>query len=384
MGINSSDKIQRDPVDRLSDLVVDVDKDWLGFLLKNLGVPIAAGDALRRPAHVDDVTFRDIDEKLDWSLSVGEITGSWWGGYFSMITRSSYADKAVEKYCLGDYDHLILRCVKGAGVLDGVNMSIAFAVVDDAYFSYMNDTEAASDFQIRKVIAGTVTSLASEAVDLVGTTMYWTLFSVLGSTLKGFRADKVTAKLSVSDTSLTLGSAGVYRFFRPLYLRAAASPSPKPVGFFEVPIVGDGSSGNPFRAGMPEEIVTDAVLGKRNLLSVSHSSLIPCDLATGKPVHGSALVRVFEQPDRSAGLRGLPTCLGAIRGLAGVRKLTRGEAVARARVMDSKLHMCDLVPQPLTPRLLKEYTAWREALGVKRELIDDGLMERHIQEDKGW
>jgi len=36
-------------ITKLSELTIDVDKDWLGYVIKNLGAPVASGDALRLP-----------------------------------------------------------------------------------------------------------------------------------------------------------------------------------------------------------------------------------------------------------------------------------------------------------------------------------------------
>lgn len=36
------------PVPRLSLLTIDVDKDWAGHLIKNLGTPVNANDAIRK------------------------------------------------------------------------------------------------------------------------------------------------------------------------------------------------------------------------------------------------------------------------------------------------------------------------------------------------
>lgn len=171
-------------------------------------------------------------------------------------------------------------------------------------------------------------------------------------------------------------------------MRATASPQPKPIAYFEVPIVGDGSVENPFRVQMPEEIVTDPKLGKRNLLALTHSALIKTDRATGKPIEYTALVRVFEQPDRDVALRPISACLDALRAMAGVRELTREQAIARAKQLDPDLTDADLLPIPSTApdfkTRLEDYIAHREGLGVKRELIDDKLMESYLQEDKSW
>jgi len=39
---------------RLNELVVNVDKDWLGYLIKNLGAPVDSGDAFRLGDEITD------------------------------------------------------------------------------------------------------------------------------------------------------------------------------------------------------------------------------------------------------------------------------------------------------------------------------------------
>ena len=196
------------------------------------------------------------------------------------------------------------------------------------------------------------------------------------------------------------------------------SPTPKPAAFFEVPVVGSGTLEDPFRAQMPEEVVVDWSLNptakkkydvlkakgftdeeiailvpevlsvRKNLLALTHSSLIKTDRATGKPVDYVAIVRVFDQPDRGPALRPISKCLNALRAMPGVKELTRDEAIKRAKQIDPDLTDVDLLPiSPSSPdfkAVLRDYIAHREALGVKRELIDDKLMERCLAEEKGW
>jgi len=86
----------------------------------------------------------------------------------------------------------------------------------------------------------------------------------------------------------------------------------------------------------------DPELGTINLLATSHSSLIPTDRDTGLPIHETALIQIFEQPDRSFHLRSIPDCLAALKKMAGVKELTREQAIKRALELDDLLTEEDL------------------------------------------
>jgi hypothetical protein len=224
-------------------------------------------------------------------------------------------------------------------------------VVDENNYYYTNTSTAvaAGDFNLGKCVSGTFTNLATEAVDLTSGKWALIMLSISGSTLKAYREGAL--RLTATDTSLTSGKFGAwfhvsYFTTNPLYmfLRAPSSPSLKPVAYFEIPIVGSGTSDDPYRVQMPESIVEDPVLGKRNLLALTHSALIPIDSATGKPIYGTAIVRVFDQPDRDPTLYPIDKCIEALKGMRGVRRLTREEAIALAKKMDDKLHDADLMP----------------------------------------
>lgn len=345
---------------------------------------------------------------LAYLLSIGKVT---WGNYvhdmWGLSSVDTFADHGVE----GLLKHHCLLCLRCSGTNNVYDCAI------DTGFS-------AADFFLDKIVAGTFTRIGIETVDLVDT-YYRCKLTASGSTLKAYRVDMATPKISVTDTSLTSGITGIGRGWSERYptehslidsyFRAPSSPSPIPIAYFEIPIIGSGGRDDPFRAQMPEEIVwnwdlnpaakrkydimkakgfTDEeifelfpeVLSCRtNRLSLTHSSLIKSDSATGKPREYVAIVRVFEQPDRQPHLRTIAEAITALRAIPGVRQLSRDEAIRRAKQIDDKLHDFDLisVPKPETKHV-KEYIEWRKSLGVREELIDEKLMTVYVGEYKGW
>ncbi|MEM2459584.1 MAG: hypothetical protein QXG66_05080 [Candidatus Bathyarchaeia archaeon] len=296
------------------------------------------------------------------------------------------------------------------------------------YYQALDTGQATGDHYLRKYVNGTATFLATESVDLTAGDTFLFKLSILGSTLKGYRDNMTTPRITATDTSFASGKFGVDMFRKDtfdritnaywIWLRAPTSPSPKPIAYFEIPVIGSGTEEDPFRAQMPGEIVVDWSLNplakkkydilkakgftddeiavlvpevltcKRNLLSLTHSSLIKTDRATGKPVEYTAIVRVFDQPDRDPALNPIPKCLDELRAMLGVKELTRDKAITRAKQIDPDLTDVDLLPIPPSrpdfKAVLRDYIAHRESLGVKRELTNDKLMERYLAEDKGW
>jgi len=286
---------------------------------------------------------------------------------------TSYVDKAVEAFVC-DIGMVVGRS-QGAG-----NYYRALTVMP----------ASTADFRIDKIVSDVVTIIASEAVDITSETSWKIKLEIVGTTLKGYREDMVTPKINVTDTALANGKWGLIMRNdypeNPLYyawLRAPSSLSPKPIAYFEVPIIGDGSEENPFRPQMPEELTSHPELGTRNLLALSHASLIPSDPTTGRPIYGTCLVRIFEQPDRDPTLRDIPTCLDTLRAMTGVTELTRDDAISRARVLDDKLHLFDLVrvPTPVKDQI-KEYIEWRRT--VHKVEMPEMVARRFLESDKGW
>jgi len=192
------------------------------------------------------------------------------------------------------------------------------------------------DFKLVKVVNDVLTTLAEEAVDIpIGT--WWKIkLEITNTTLKGYREDMTTPKITATDTTFAtegkwgVGDDGKYdnRFsalisFATCKLVEPASPTPKALRYYEVPIIGEGTEENPFRSQLPEEIVDHPRFGKVNRLAISWGGIIPTDRKTGKPKEYTALIQIFEQPVRQDHLHPIPKCLEALEAISGVKRLRK-------------------------------------------------------------
>lgn len=300
---------------------------------------------------------------------------------------------------------------------------------NSGYTHEMVTDRIAADHPFVRWVSGSSTIIGSEAVDLSD---YHYLYgvSLVGSTVKCYREwgvmynmPNATPRFTVTDTTYASGRVGLQGHVRGhergnilgVFL-PTSSPSPQPVAYFEVPVVGSGSPDDPFRPAMPEEIVWDwsldlrakrkyDVLRKRgfsddeivelfpevlccrtNRLALTYSALIVSDTTTGRPKEYVALVRVFDQPDRQAHLHPVGRCVAELKRMRGVRELRRDEAVKAAKRMDDKLHDVDLLPLReiggSAVSLRREYVEWREAqFGV---VMDDFVASQYVEDEKGW
>jgi len=329
--------------------------------------------------------YPTIDVSLVYLMSIGKIQNFWgragWQGLFH-VTVDPFTDKAVEGVG-GNFANLVGR----------------FQDIYNYYCVDLYTPRATEDFHIVLVSAGTGTDLAVEGVDLEDRP-YKLKLGIVGTTLYGYREDMTTPVISATDTTFASGyygpresseSWGMHLSVFSGILRAPSTPRPKPIAYFEVPIIGTGKPDDLFRAKMPEEIIDDPVLGRRNLLALSHSSLIPIDRRTGKPIHGTALVRIFEQPDRDPALRDIPTCLDALRAITGVTELAIDNAKLLAKQLDDRLrdgeikYMFNPTPENELWSLLDFYE--REVINLKRidptKIPDfDLLMDRYAERSK--
>jgi len=204
------------------------------------------------------------------------------------------------------------------------------------YRSRCHQGAATADFKLEKVIADVETLLASEAVDIGSKTNWEIKLEIVNSTLKGYRENMTTPKITTTDTDIAIeGKWGVWDFgdtsYRLLHLGTLysvklvtpTSPSPKVLRYYEVPVIGDGSIDNPFRPQLPKEIVDHPFFGKVNRLAISWGAIIPTYRKTGKPKDYVALVEIFHQPVRQDHLRSIRTCLEALEAISGVKRLRK-------------------------------------------------------------
>jgi len=445
--------LARAGIRKLSELEIDVDKDWATKNITNFGPtgidlhgavtshasrhasggadPLPAESIARSmleyPTEGGSFAWLGLGLNLE-QFQPGLIGTPGWEG-LAVVTKEDFADKAVIGWGLpGSVGEIFGRFTPITTIPETRHQ-----ITDTYFMAFYLPTATEDSCRIWKIEAGTSTLLGYEGVDLKDRIGILFKFSVSGSTLSGYRNDMATAKVFVTDTAHATGRWGIEIWapdtsaygathaYLPLLsnLEAPSSTPPKTLAYLEVPVVGEGTAEDPFRADMPAEIVEDLNLlspdvvkavkilkGKgfrddeieaiipsyrarfRNLLSVTHSSLIKT--VKGKPREYVALVRIFHQPDRDPKLRPIVDCISTLKAQRGVRELTREEAITLAKRLDDKLHIHDLVPcrkHPEDPnsKCCREYIEWRErTLGVRRELIDDSLMARYVKEEKGW
>jgi len=152
-----------------------------------------------------------------------------WGLY----TVDSFADKAIESIQIED-NHITCAGRRSA--------------IDTMYMAYINTANSTADFILRKIVSGSGANIASESVDL-SHPRYRIKLSISGSTLKGFREDMTTAKISATDTDIASGlwgggDTGTAIHTNPieLYLRPVATPLPPAKAIIEVEITENGTN----------------------------------------------------------------------------------------------------------------------------------------------
>ena len=118
-------------------------------------------------------------------------------------TSDSFTDKAFEA---------VINVGGSAGTDTYMKVCVGGRVtthkIYNSYLAGIATGLTTADFGIEKWVGRTRTTLGSEAVDIdVGTDMRIKI-SISGSTIKGFRVDMTTPKVTVTDTSLASGSFG--------------------------------------------------------------------------------------------------------------------------------------------------------------------------------
>jgi hypothetical protein len=177
------------------------------------------------------------------------------GGFHNpLYTVDAFTDKAVEAYHEpGTGDNGINRGRSSSSGWYGENYNTSLATADHYVF---------------KNVAGRDTTLASEAVDLNAYDATLSKLSLSGSTLKAFRNDMTTPKISLTDTSLASGYFGIAYGIsgrNPIntlyaYLRAPASSSPSSQAVLELGLEGSGKPEDPFRPSMSKSLAEISTL----------------------------------------------------------------------------------------------------------------------------
>lgn len=175
-----------------------------------------------------------------------------WGSLTSEVlqTTDNFTDKAGEFHFL----------TPSTG---GINC-VYLRRTDDANFYANNSCPnlSAQDHQIIKRVGGVLTVLAIEAVDVTAGNLSRYKLSVSGSTLKSFRDDMITPRLTVTDTSFTSGKVGfsvvnmndkkMQAYPSSCFLRAPASPPSRIVAVAQVEVEGKGTEEDRVRPIVPQ------------------------------------------------------------------------------------------------------------------------------------
>jgi hypothetical protein len=234
---------------------------------------------------------KDVDLKVDtdqlrWcDLVVGDN---------DVITRHVYADKSIRALYVGPEG-----VTTGGAYLSARNRRPYW--VQGVYTCYWVEIAVArstSDMRLWKTVAGTPTTLGSEAVDLNAWDFWDVILSCSGTTIKVFRQTgceepeetpaEGSLKINVTDTAIDSGvlmASDVLRCYHPghgtnaipylsaqwvyhhrCWIMPPQSPEAlEPIAYFEVPVVGSGkipkdSLGNPRPVGIEEYLADPSIV----------------------------------------------------------------------------------------------------------------------------
>ena len=220
--------------------------------------PIQGIGGLRPPVKRSDLEYPTEDVNLAYLLAISK--AGWWieeeSARSGLATVDSFTDKAGQ-----------MPCTDNSAILGRYQ---------DAYNFYY--AEIYGDFLIEMRSAGDFTTLASEGVDLE-TGWYLVMLSITGSTLKGFRTDMTTPKISVTDTTFASGKYGTYQdgwegfhlscMWYACKLLAPASPLPPAQSIIEVETTGSGSPEDPIRPNFAQLLDKHPEFGDINKYAVT-------------------------------------------------------------------------------------------------------------------
>jgi hypothetical protein len=275
---------------RLSELIIDVDKDWRGYRIRNLGAPTFPGDVARKTDldahrtatpidHPDGsitrakLEYPTVDVSFAYLASINKTlyVASFFTSYF-IVTRDSFADKAVW-LAVQPYDF--------------PGSTARLRNHQNYYHNQFWIDAVTSDHMLVRYVNGVGTIIAIEAVDL-GFDGQGLAISCSGSTIKSLRymlsvphdplaLPPPSASISATDTSFASGLFG-FRFLRYHYphggsesgsawLKAPLSPLPPAQAILELDIEGSGKPDDPYRPGLTRGLAeVDSLTGLPDFL----------------------------------------------------------------------------------------------------------------------
>ena len=180
-----------------------------------------------------------IDKGTDESLR------NLYSDYMAWLTNDSFTDKAITEYIssVGCGSALIGRYSGG-----------------DFYYTFYNSSFSTADHKIRKFVGGSITDLATEAVDISG--VYKFKLVISASSLTSYRNGN---SISATDTDLVSGQWGIAPLGKGhpdsthghtllARLLAPSSLGPKPKAILVTPVIGSGTDEDPIRPDMYQEL----------------------------------------------------------------------------------------------------------------------------------
>jgi len=181
-------------------------------------------------------------------------------------------DDELEVYTADDFTD---KAVEGFVEDASGNVCGRWSDVKNSYFCDIATSESTGDFRLVKLTGGTVTILAKESVDLNSGIFYRSKISIAGSTLKGYRMDMTTEKISATDTDHASGKyghggdSGSMPIALGGKLLAPSSPLTKPKSVVEAEVIGSGTEEDPFRPNLKQELSKHNKFGNIDKLSVT-------------------------------------------------------------------------------------------------------------------
>jgi len=284
-----------------------------------------------------DQTERYFEKNLLWEVVMGRAKFFYSPDYrrSTIMWDKEYDDKAVKSPC-GDLTIGVM-----ARGLDAANF----------YYALLYSGATTADFILKKTVANVVTDLGFEAVDVEPESTHILKLSASNSAINAYREDMTTPKISVTDTTFTSGYWGLVRYklgtrdhllphiaLSSVVLEAPSSLSPQPIAFYKLPVLGSGTTEDPYRAQMPELIEDHPQFGKINKYALTHAAFIPTDRETGKPLHDYCVVKIYEH--RADYLAPLDESLSQVEALSlpsSNPKLSKEEVISLLLEMDPKL-----------------------------------------------
>jgi len=226
-------------------------------------MPISLSKLVYKPVKRSDLEYPTEDVSFIYLTAISKVasdTKYWNADHVAIYCVDPFTDKAVE-IMLIDTGKALGRYQKSR----------------DWYDALISSGRATSDFVLRKCEAGSITDLGSEAVDLTENYFYRVKLSISGSTLKGFREDMATPKITVTDSTFTSGYYGCVELntqsqqniHLDFWLRPPSSKIPKPKIILDIEVEGTGTLSNPLRPSLLHNIIDNGRYGKVDTLSVS-------------------------------------------------------------------------------------------------------------------